>query len=463
MNEINRAVGLPTADEAVALDQKAIADAAARGRKPGKVGEGAGTFGIGIASAPLGLLGGGAVMGGLLSEARPEDVSGFAKDVGVGAVTSKVGGEAINATLKGIGNAGARALTKNVDAQKTVTALRDAKNAAYERMKALNINYRPDAIDGLMTDIGRTFARFRAHPENHEAAFNTLNQMADDVAGRPVSMSDLDNWRAVIIRDVSAKGGSVGELGNKMVRDLNKFMDNAGGDAMAMGGTDVEKAATAQQGKLAIDAARAANKQYRNVELVDRKMQSALSKAKRTYSGGNIDNRVRQTLGPLIDPDSPQNITRFLKPDELQTLTDVVHGTQAQNIMRHVGELSPLGGGMKALMSAGAASATHGLSVPFTAAGLVSKIAANAATKGRVANLIDLMASGGTKEGQLAARQLRAEALKNTNVAKWLKAVGLDIGEGANIAATAGAVKARQPAVTVESIQRPDGSYVPLQ
>jgi hypothetical protein len=245
----------------------------------------------------------------------------------------------------------------------------------------------------------------------------------------PMTLQDVDLLRREIYSDVADLGGETGKLGSNMAAKVQEFMNSAGAHDIATPGTVGDKAAMAQQAQVAMAKARDAAKRYMNVELIDRKLASATSKAKRTYAGGNIDNRIRQTLGPLMDEDSRKNIERFLHPESFEQLVKTVDGTPVQNAMRAVGRLSPLSGGLKALTSATTAAATHGWSAIGSGVGLVSKLAADNATKRNVSDLMEMIATGGTKAGMLAERQLRALAARNSNVGQWLTAIEHDIAE----------------------------------
>jgi hypothetical protein len=98
MDQVNRALGFPTSTEALQNDQRALADAGARGVVPGKLGEVGGNMVVG-AGLPGGPLVNGALTGAALS--NHNDVGGLAADALGGAVGGKLGAT----VLGGLGRA----------------------------------------------------------------------------------------------------------------------------------------------------------------------------------------------------------------------------------------------------------------------------------------------------------------------------------------------------------------------
>lgn len=134
--------------------------------------------------------------------------------------------------------------------------------------------------------------------------------------------------------------------------------------------------------------ARDLNTRVRKVESVNDAVESAQRRAGSTGSGGNVDNAIRQNLRRVLED------TGNLSPAERAALEDIVMGSKGQNVLRQLGKLSPQGNGLMTALSIGGAAANPLLAIP-TMVGAVSKTAADGITRGKVQNLVQLMAQGG--------------------------------------------------------------------
>lgn len=454
MNELNRALGMPTADESVALDQKALAEAAAKGRVPGKLGQFGGNAALGLAAAPMGLLEGGMMTGAMLSDAPPEDVSGLLKDTAISGVTSKLGGEAMNKALGGLA-AGGKALAKKAPKyDQIVKAAQTAKTAAYDRVKDMGIAYTPPAMKRLYGEVKTALNAAGGSPERHGDAFNTLSTIASKIRESKGVMTpdELENLRFIVNRDAAGSTDpATARLGAKMREAIDKFTDSASDLEMSiLPGAKVT--ATPQQLKLAQAAARKANTTFRKVESVRDALSSANLKVQRTYAGSNFDNATRQALSPFIDPLSPKKIAN-LTPDEAAAIETVNRGAKTKagalvhDTMRLLGRASPLSGGLTTGLNIGALGGSgFNPGVIATMVGTTaSKLGADRWTGNNVAKLVELMAAGGTKEALLAERQLNSLAAKHPLVADLLKAFHQDAVEYAGAASSAATAHRRAP------------------
>lgn len=443
--------------------------------KPGGIGEFIGKTAVSLPSyAAGGLLGGGVQgfaeshadgdMGRLAMDTATGSAFGKAGDVVGGAITKKVGEVA--------GGLARRAAAKaKIDPAKVVKSLQTAKDNAYTAMRGMGIRYTVPALERLQGDLNKTLAEFGANAADHGEAFNFLEGVAKDFDAGRHGMDALDKIRSRVYRDVANLSNpdkaATAKLGGDLGRVITDFMENTAASDLAMGSgaSDAARTALNEKGKLALEAARVANKKFKNVERVNDLMRSSELKAGATYQGLNIDNRTRQSLRPLLDPTSGKNIEHFLSPDEAAQLEKTVVGTPGHNALRLYGQTSPLAGGLTAVTNAtgsvGAGLAAGGAG-GFVAAGhllasSIAKLQANAITKKNVRDLVELMASGGTKEAMLAERQLRAMAAKNPYIGSWLETTLKDAAEIGTSAGVRGQADARQPSgVSVEIDGRPE-------
>lgn len=434
-------VGLARQAERGLIHDRAM-PAIAEAEKTHKAG-GIGKFiGETLVSAPAyaaGPLLGGALQGFAESDAAPDDMAGLAKDVGFGAAAGKLGDVVGGAVTRKAGDLIAKNAVK-FRADKVIPALRKAKNDAYDAVRKSGIVYTPEAVKRLHETMMTTIHNFTDAPGAHGTALAKLRQLETMIKGAPVepvgphgprpsrtpfpaTLGELDKLRSEIFDDVVGLGNpEQKELGRRMAKTIDDFTDLATPDDIAVPGGQ----GMAHDGQRLLGEARDANKRYRNVELVDRKLASAESKTARTYSGGNIDNKVRQVFGPLHDRDSGRNIQRFLHPDSYEQLGNVVEGTPVRNFLRAVGKFHPLG-----LKGVAAAHLSHGVTIPFTVG---SKLIADHSTRKAVSTLMEMIAAGGSK-ADLATRQLEAlAARKSSGVQKWIDATLKDVAETATIA-----------------------------
>ena len=274
----------------------------------------------------------------------------------------------------------------------TLDELTAQKNAAYKAVDDSGVAYKPEAFDGLVSDITTTLGKARFNPKLHPktaAMLDHINGLANQAAGHAPTLTDLDQLRQVIGRDV-ASSSDPGErlMGQMMRQKIDSFIASAGPDQIIAG--DPQAAA-----KL-IQQARGLNTRVEKLRTLDGLDEAAADRAGATGTGGNINNATRQ------------NIIRFqtrvnnLTPDEAAMTQKIIRGTPVGNALREVGSFSPQGGTVRAGASIVTGAMSHG-AIP--AAGFISKLASDAITARNVQALRDLIASGGVAAAEVS-RQL---------------------------------------------------------
>jgi len=285
-----------------------------------------------------------------------------------------------------------------------VERLQGETRAAYQAADQAGVQYRPEAFGSMVDAIAADARSANLSPMRHPKAADMLAELQTmKDAGYSPTLTQLDQLRQVIRRDV-AKATDPAEafFGGRMIQQLDRFVADAGPDAVAAG--------NAKDAASLIANARSANTRLRKVETVTEAVDSATLRAGSTGSGGNVNNAIRQDLRRVLEN------TGNLTPDEAAAMREIVMGSRTQNVLRQVGKLSPSGNG---LMAAGnlASAASFGPvgAIPGTA-GLIAKWGADAMTKQKVAGLIDLMAAGGDRAAvanqQLMTMAARDPALK---------------------------------------------------
>lgn len=268
----------------------------------------------------------------------------------------------------------------------TLDELTASKNAAYKAVEQSGEQFPPQAVNGFVDDLTAQMKAANINPARHPKAASML----EDIQGlrdQPMTLTQLDQLRQVIRRDVgNATDDAEKFMGGKMISALDGFID------------------TSPSASETVKAARSLNTKVRKIEAVNEAVDHAKLMAGSSGSGGNVDNATRQALRRVFEK------TRNFTPEEQAALEKIVVGSKGQNMLRQVGKLSPQGNGLMTALSIGGTMANPALGIP-TAAGALSKVAADRITQNRVRELVDLIARGSeTPEAQAAIQELSAIA-----------------------------------------------------
>lgn len=276
------------------------------------------------------------------------------------------------------------------------------KTKAYEAVDNAQVQFTDTAFDDLITGISDELKAAKINPKLHPKAYELMRGLEDSRGTMP-TLTQLDQLRQYIRLNTKGADDAEKMFAEKMVANIDEFIDAAGpGQLASRGGVD--------PGPIMREA-RAANTRYRKVQSVEDAVEKAKLRAGSANSGGNIDNTTRQELRRVLEK------TRNLTPEERATMTDIVMGGKAQNVLRNVGKVSPTNGGMMGLLGSILPVALPGIGGAFPAAGFVSKTIADRITQQKVQGLLGLMANGG-KPALQAEEDLASLAAKNPQVAK---------------------------------------------
>lgn len=298
--------------------------------------------------------------------------------------------------------------------------LTSAKNAAYAAVDQSGVRYRPQAFQELAAAISTDLSKVKINPMRHPKAASMLAEItAQAKNGDTPTLTELDQLRQVVNRDVvSAADDAERFMGQRMVNQIDQFIA-ATGPKHVVGGNGPEAAAN-------LARARNLNMRVRKIETVNEAVEKAKLRAGSTSSGGNVDNAIRQNLRGVYEK------SRNLTPAEDAAFQKAIVGGRGQNALRQVGKLSPQGNGLMAAGNLGAAAMAGPLGAIPGAAGMISKIVADGITKGRVDDIIRVIAQGG-EGAEHAQRILAYEASRNPQAAVLYRRV---IAQAPQIAAT---------------------------
>lgn len=310
--------------------------------------------------------------------------------------------------------------------------LRAAKTAAYDEVGAAGIRYKPSFVDKVVSDVSKDAASKNINAVRHPKAWSMLQDL-QAMKGQSPTLTELDQLRQVIRRDVaSAPDEAEKFFGKRMIAKLDELITAAGPkDVITGNATD----ATAMLGK-----ARDLNTRVRKIEAIEEGLEEATYRAGKTGSGGNVNNAIRQEM------DKVRKATPNLTDEEAAMLEKIIIGSKGQNALRQVGKLSPQGNGLMTALSIGGAAANPLLAIP-TAAGALSKVAADRMTQRNVAKLVEEIARGGSPAAKqaltVAAQSDPALAAMLQQVsARLSRAVGVGGGALASGAAAPSALSA---------------------
>jgi hypothetical protein len=276
------------------------------------------------------------------------------------------------------------------------------KKAAYDAVDAAGIRYTPDAVTDLVDGIKSELEAAHVSAIRHPKAWSMLTDEILGIAGQPQSMTELDQLRQVIRRDVaSSNDPAEAFMGQKMIKNIDEFMDRAGPAQIEQGAPAYAGGAGSivdpQAATAILRKARNLNTRLVKLRELDTLDEAAADRAAVTGSGGNRENAERQ------------NVLRFktrmhnLTPAEAAATQRVIDGTMTGNALRQVGKLSPGGNGLMLAGHLVAGPATGGKSLVVAAAGAASKAVSEALTRRNVQALREIIA----RDGEAAAEVSR--------------------------------------------------------
>jgi hypothetical protein len=268
-----------------------------------------------------------------------------------------------------------------------VDALRTAKDAAYKATDALGVAYSPKAYDDVLVGIAQEIKKAKISPDRHKAAYSVMKDLVAQ-RGKPMTLTELDQWRQIIRRDLitpsytNKEMAADAEFGQMMLDKIDDFINSAAGKDVISG--------NAAEAAPAILKARDLNTRYRKAETLADALYKAKLQTEATGSGGNINNAIRQQLKSILT--NPKRIKGFTH-QERQMMESIVRGGKVENLMRLVGKLSPSGNGLMAALGIGGTALNPALAAA-PLAGMAAKGMADNATLSKAAQLQELVASG---------------------------------------------------------------------
>jgi hypothetical protein len=281
---------------------------------------------------------------------------------------------------------------RRVPGMPSVADLEAVKNRAYQTVDQLGVRYTPSAYNTLVSSMRNRARQMNISPSRHQLATSMLDDLATEIPatwanpGSP-TLTELDQLRQVIYRDVVNRGDDANAAFGDMMRDrIDAFIDAAG--PMHTTGMTGTRAASD-----AIRNARQTNTQFRKAELLHETIDRARRQAAVTGSGGNVENTMRQGINRILN--NPARLRSFTAQEReiMQQIVDP--NSTRQDVLRRVGKLSPQGNGLMLWLTiAGSLHDPTMLTPAAATVGAVSKLASEGMTRRRVNDLQQLVHTG---------------------------------------------------------------------
>jgi hypothetical protein len=359
--------GIPTAVE---HEIEKAADAAGARNSPGAAGVGR-FVGLGgqaasiPASATAGLARGG-LAGALLAGAPvAADTRGNIGEIAKAAITGGATG-ALGAGLFG-GPTKSQIRADVIRNAPSREALKEAENKAYEAARGLDVQYSQPSFSRAIQEARDTMRSEGLDKTLHPKATAALGR-ADEFAATAPTLQEVETLRR--ITGDAAKTPDEGRVAGILRRRVDDFVENAGPQ-------DVVRGDPAQAGILLRDA-RGNSSAGKRTDAVHQAMRRATENADTAYSGGNIDNAIRQQFKALS---RDEKAMRGFSAEEREAIRDVMSGGLTRNAARLIGKLMPSSGLGGAVVGGGAVSALGPAGALVPAVGYVAKALADRGTK----------------------------------------------------------------------------------
>lgn len=322
---------------------------------------------------------GGAIDGAVFGGAQ---AVGYGNDIQEGATAGALFGAGGQLISKGLGK-GLEYFKKPVSTSKE---LKDISTAAFKEADDAGVVFTPNLVNKVLNKVRGEFAAKGFHPENEPGAWVAFKELERLSQGGNVNLTGIKTAREVASGGYRPQNEKNNMLIGKVINILDDAVQNPGADDVLMG--------DAAKGSAALKKARDYWARKSKMEMVDKLLAKAETRAGSTGSGGNAENASRQNLRKILDSDKAG---RGFSGDEKKAVEKAVMGSKTQNAIRLAGKLSPQGSGLMAALLLGGTAAAPQIAIPVAAAGMVSKKLSEALTKASAKEVKDLIAVGGSR------------------------------------------------------------------
>lgn len=246
-------------------------------------------------------------------------------------------------------------------------ALKEAENKAYDAARGLDVQYSQPSFSRAMQEAGDTMRAEGLDKTLHPKATAALGR-ADEFAASAPTLQEVETLRR--ITGDAAKTPDEGRVAGILRRKVDDFIESAGPQ-------DVVRGDPAQAGSL-LREARGNSAAGKRADAVQQALQRATENAETAYSGGNIDNAIRQQFKALS---RDEKAMRGFSAEEREAIREVMAGNMTRNAARLIGKLMPSSGLGGAVVGGGAIGALGPAGAAIPAVGYIAKAIADRGTK----------------------------------------------------------------------------------
>lgn len=355
--------------------------------------------------------GSGAVLGG--AAAMVPSLTGFAGSE-LGRLTDQAGltggyGEVAGGVAGGIAPGLVKgAATAGTGTAPSIEKIKRVAGKLYNRSEKQGVIVAQPKAQQLAKGIETDLANFGYTPALQTRVTAALGELNKNVTSGNVTLKGLDVFRRVARAVGNSLDDSEKAISRMMVEKVDDFIDNLQPNDLVSGQVGLGKATASL--KLARDLWKRSAKS----SLIEDALEAAQLRTGSTWSGGNINNAIRQELRKLLIANKRKN---YFSKAEAKMIQKVVEGTATENTLRLIGKLSPEGSGLMTVLGLGGAAQFGGVgALPF-ATGYAAKATADSLAKGNINRLSSSFRSG-TKAATTSRQQLNQALLEMQRRAK---------------------------------------------
>lgn len=340
--------------------------------------------------------GGGAVAG---AAGMVPSLTGFAGSE-VGRLTDQAGltngyGEVVGGILGGVAPGLVKgSATAGTTSAPSIEKIKRVAGKLYDRSEKQGVIVAQPKVQQLAQTIKQDLSKFGYTPKLQTRVAAALDELENNVASGNVTLKGLDVFRRVARAVGNSLDDSEKAISRQMIERVDDFIDNLTPQDLVTGQTSLSKATSSL--KLARDLWKRSAKS----SLIEDALEAAQLRTGSTWSGGNINNAIRQELRKLLIANKRKN---YFSKAEAAMIKKVVEGTATENTLRLIGKLSPEGSGLMTVLGMGGIGTFGGVgAVPF-AAGYAAKATADSLAKGNINRLSNSFRTG--PQAALSTRQ----------------------------------------------------------
>jgi hypothetical protein len=336
-------------------------------------------------------MGAGAVTGAVQGAGDADTIAQMPDQMLKGSLVGAAGGAAGHAI--GAGVRGAAAMTnaaERVARSPSTERLKGTAQAFYDQFENSGGRYTPAFIGDMRTALMKKLqsegwsSSITSKPVGVMRELDKLKQMDAMGLGMPTP-TQIQNVRNMIQNIRRSDDDNEARFGSMLMDEFDNLLTNPA-DHHFVGGDGRVSAANLAEG----------NKHWRSYSKaneLDDAMWRAQNRAGSTYSGGNINNAMRQNLRAVWEKNGTGNYT----PDENAAMELGVRGSRIENLMRKLGNFSPLKGPVSALAVGSILHDYPELAAIITGVTHGAKITGDQLTKRNVNEAMRVVRAGGTR------------------------------------------------------------------